>query len=58
MVRSSKKTSKKSVPQVAIVVKNGHTDAELAESGERWSAHTGPYLSVTDILVIEADKQK
>lgn len=40
------------------MVKNGHTDAELAESGERWSAHTGPYLSMTDILVIEADEQK
>ncbi|SOD88585.1 hypothetical protein SAMN06269250_2741 [Spirosoma fluviale] len=40
------------------VIKNGHTSAELAESGERWATHSGPYLTLEDVLAIEASKRQ
>ncbi len=42
---------------MVAVIKNGHTDAELAESGERWVNHTGPYMTLAEVLAIEAAKQ-
>lgn len=39
------------------VIKNGHTAEEMAESGERWATHTGPYMTLAEVLAAEAAKQ-
>jgi hypothetical protein len=38
------------------VIKNGHTNTELAESGERWANHEGPYLTLAEVIAIESAK--
>lgn len=43
--------------QLVAVIKNGHTDAELEEMGERWVKHEGPYLTIDEIIAIEQAKQ-
>ncbi len=58
MLKSPKKTIKKETPKKVAVIKNGHTAAELAESGERWANHTGPYITLAEVLAIEAAKGK
>ena len=40
------------------MIKNGHTASELAESGERWINHHGPYLTLAETIAIEKAKQK
>lgn len=63
MLKSPKEPTKKETatadrPKRVAVIKNGHTAAELAESGERWATHAGPYMTLTEVLSIEAAKQK
>ena len=43
-------------PKLVAVIKNGHTDAELDEMEERWANHSGPYLTLADVLAIEKAK--
>jgi len=40
-----------------VVIKNGHTDAELDEMEERWVNHQGPYLTLAEVIAIEKAKQ-
>lgn len=42
---------------MVAVIKNGHTDAELKEMGERWVNHQGPYLTLAETIAIEKAKQ-
>jgi len=42
---------------MVAVIKNGHTDAELKEMGERWVNHQGPYLTLAETIAIEKEKQ-
>lgn len=51
------KAQKNGQTKVAVI-KNGHSAAELAESGERWATHTGRYMTLEEVLAIEAVKQK
>jgi hypothetical protein len=41
---------------MVAVIKNGHTDAELEEMGERWVNHQGPYLTLAETIAIEKAK--
>lgn len=45
-------------PKLLAVIKNGHTAAKLNEMGERWVNHQGPYLALTDVMAIEAEKAR
>ncbi|QHV98379.1 hypothetical protein [Spirosoma endbachense] len=60
MLKSTNNKGKKSQtpdrPRVRAI-KNGHTAAELAESGERWANHSGPYLTLEEVMALEANKQ-
>lgn len=58
MLKSLKKSARKEKAKRVAVIKNGHAAAELAKSGKRWATHTGSYMSLTDVLAIEATKQK
>lgn len=63
MLKSPKKPTKRETatadrPKMVAVIKNGHSAAELAESGERWVNHTGPYMTLAEVLAVEAAKQK
>lgn len=58
MLKSPKEPTKKETPKRVAVIKNGHTAAELAESGERWATHAGPYMTLTEVMAIEAAKQE
>ncbi|WP_020603697.1 hypothetical protein [Spirosoma spitsbergense] len=58
MLRLTKKEAKEKAPKMVAVIKNGHTEAELAESGERWVNHQGPYLTLAETIAIEKAKQK
>ena len=40
------------------MLKNGHTEAELDEMEERWVNHPGPYLTLAEVLAIEAQKAR
>lgn len=53
----SPKNPKKGTPKMVAVIKNGHTDAELKEMGERWVNHQGPYLTLAETIAIEKAKQ-
>ncbi len=57
MLKSPKKPTKKGIPKMVAVIKNGHTDAELEEMGERWVNHKGPYLTLAETIAIEKAKQ-
>ena len=52
-----KKTQALNRPKVKVI-KNGHTSAELADSGERWATHSGTYLTLEEVLALEAANQK
>lgn len=54
MLESSQKRPLKQT----VVIKNSHTAPELAESGERWATHSGPYMTLVDVLAIEATYPK
>ncbi len=43
-------------PKVRII-KNGHTPTELADSGERWAAHQGTYMTLVEVLAAEEAKR-
>lgn len=58
MLKPPKKPNREETSKRAAVIKNGHTTAELAESGERWATHAGTYMTLTDVVAIEAAKQK
>lgn len=53
-----KTPNKQAVPKRVAVIKNGHTDAEFGEMEERWVNHQGPYLTLTEVLTLEAEKAK
>ena len=54
---NNKTTPKAARPRMVAVIKNGHTDAELEEMGERWVNHQGPYLTLAEVIAIEQAKQ-
>ena len=56
MLKSANNKEPKTQPRKVRVIRNSHTDAELAESGERWADHQGTYLSLADVLAAEAAK--
>ena len=56
MLKSANNKEPKPQPRKIWVIQNSHTAAELAESGERWANHQGPYLSLADVLTAEAVK--
>lgn len=59
MLTSANKKENK-VPKDAAkvrVIKNGRTAEELADAGERWATHTGPYMMLAKVLAAEAAKQ-
>lgn len=43
---------------MVAVIKNGMTEQEMKESGERWATHEGPYMTLQEVLDIEAAKQR
>jgi hypothetical protein len=47
---------KKQSKRIAVV-KNGMTEQEMAESGEAWATHQGPYMTLAEVLAIEKVKQ-
>jgi len=48
----------KKQPKLVVVIKNGLTKQEMKESGERWATHEGPYMTLQEVLDIEAAKQR
>lgn len=58
MMNTTKKTNKNvtQATQLVAVIKNGHTDAELEEMGERWVNHEGPYLTIDEVIAVEQAK--
>lgn len=61
MLKSPKNPNKKvataSAPKLVAVIKNGMTEQEMKESGERWANHQGPYLTLAEVMAIEKAKQ-
>ena len=43
-------------PKLVAVLKNSMTEAEMQESGDAWANHQGPYLTLAEVLSIEAAK--
>lgn len=58
MLKTKKKPTKKAAPKLIAVIKNGHTEAELDEMEERWVNHQGPYMTLQQVIAIEAAKQQ
>lgn len=56
MLKSANNKELKPKTQKMRVIKNSHTAAELAESGEQWADHKGTYLSLADVLTTEVAK--
>ena len=54
----NKKAAQSSTPKLVAVIKNGMTEQEMKESGERWATHTGPYMTLQEVLAVEAAKQR
>lgn len=40
------------------VIKNGMTEKEMAESGEAWATHQGPYMTLAETLAYAAERDK
>lgn len=61
MLKSPKNPNKKATATSAskriAVIKNGMTEQEMAESGEAWATHQGPYMTLAEVLAIEKAKQ-
>lgn len=62
MIKTSKRPTRKTVlaipqTQTIAVIKNGMTDEEMRVSGDAWAAHTGPYLTLAEVLAIEKAKE-
>jgi hypothetical protein len=53
----NKKSAQSPTPKMVAVIKNGMTEQEMKESGERWATHEGPYMTLQEVLDIEAAKQ-
>lgn len=47
----------KKQPKRIAIIKNGMTEQEMAESGEAWATHKGPYLTLIEVVAIEKAKQ-
>ena len=59
MLKSPRNPNKKpSSPKLVAVIKNGMTEQEMRESGEAWATHTGPYLTLAEVIAIEKAKQQ
>ncbi len=59
MIKSPRNPNKQPAsPKLVAVIKNGMTEQEMKESGEDWATHTGPYMTLKDVLTLEADRQK
>jgi len=60
MLKSPKNPNKRQPivarPKLIAVLKNGMTEAEMQESGDAWANHQGSYLTLAEILSIEAAK--
>ena len=53
---SNNKAATTSAPKLVAVIKNGMTEQEMKESGERWANHQGPYLTLAEVMAIEKAK--
>ena len=59
MLKSPRNPNKKSAsPKLVSVIKNSMTEQEMKESGEAWATHTGPYMTLEEVLAIEKAKQQ
>ena len=47
----------KKLDKKVLVIKNADTEQELKESGERLIANKGNFMSLADVLKLEAEKQ-
>lgn len=59
MIKAVKRPTRKTVlatTKTIAVIKNGHTDEELDEMSDCWDNHTGPYLTLAQVLTIEKAK--
>ena len=52
------KSTQSPTPKMVAVIKNGMTEQEMKESGERWATREGPYMTLQEVLDIEAAKQR
>ena len=46
------------MPKMVAVIKNGMTEQEMKESGKGWATHEGSYMTLQEVLDIEAAKQR
>jgi len=53
----NKRAAQPPMPKLVAVIKNGMTEQEMKESGEQWATHKGPYMTLQEVLNIEAAKQ-
>ncbi|MFD2938371.1 hypothetical protein [Spirosoma flavum] len=62
MLKTPKNLNKKAVQsptsKLVAVIKNGMTEQEMKESGEQWATHKGPYMTLQEVLAVEAAKQR
>lgn len=56
MVKSAKQSNQKANPKRVAVIRNGMTAAEMKASGEEWANHKGPYMTLKEVLSVEANK--
>jgi hypothetical protein len=49
------KTVKPSARKIRAI-KNAHSETELNDSGNRWAAHEGAYMTLADVVAAEATK--
>lgn len=54
----NKKAAQSPMPKLIAVIKNGMTEQEMKESGEHWANHKGAYMTLQEVLAIEAAKQR
>ena len=55
---SSRKSAQSPMPKMVAVIKNGMTEQEMKESGKGWATHEGSYMTLQEVLDIEAAKQR
>jgi hypothetical protein len=62
MLKSPKNPNKKpanaAAPKLIAVIKNGLTEQEMDEAGQRWVNHQGPYMTVAETLAYAAKRDK
>ena len=54
----NKKAAAASSPKLVAVIKNNLTEQEMAEAGEHWANHRGPYMTVAETLAYAAERAK